>query len=419
MAARILIVTPRHLSANPRVVKEAIALAEAGYEVSILRGDYDPAFRMEDAALLPGVFVQGVSFGPQARLMTYLRQSAVRRTAYAAFGAGVHKLGVALRAHDPVAADLSLAAERIPADLYIAHYDAALPAVRRAARHHGAIYAFDAEDYHLGDLSDEPLNARSKAIIAAVEQATLPGAAYITAASPGIADAYAARYGVARPTVIRNVFPIEQAPTAATPRGSVNGPSLYWFSQTIGCDRGLETAITAISLAACRPHLYLRGRPSLGYSDRLLELAFELGVADRLHFLPIAPPSAMVGLAAAYDAGFVGETGSTENRRIALTNKQFTYLLGGIPVVMSDVPAHISFATEADGAAFLYRKDDPWDLAAKLDGLIGVPAGLAAARARAYELGQTRYNWEMEKRALLDIVSKALASPFSGAHNML
>ena len=77
-------------------------------------------------------------------------------------------------------------------------------------------------------------------MISLIESRWLPGCAYMTAVSPGIADAYVENYGVAQPHVVLNVFPKSHAPSGATPRGTARpGPSLYWFSQTIGPDRGL------------------------------------------------------------------------------------------------------------------------------------------------------------------------------------
>ena len=108
------------------------------------------------------------------------------------------------------------AAKRVPADLYIAHYPAALPAAAIAARRHGALYAFDAEDFHLGDWPEGPGASSSKRrLIRAIEGRYLPGCAYVTAASPGIADAYAEAYGIARPTVAAECLP---------PRAGAAGP---------------------------------------------------------------------------------------------------------------------------------------------------------------------------------------------------
>ena len=69
--------------------------------------------------------------------------------------------GFAGRAFSPFTGPLTAAAKRVPADLYIAHYPAALPAAAIAARRHGALYAFDAEDFHLGDLPDGLPTSRS------------------------------------------------------------------------------------------------------------------------------------------------------------------------------------------------------------------------------------------------------------------
>src|SRR5262249_3438816 len=133
---------------------------------------------------------------------------------------------------------LARAAGQSPADLYIAHYPGALPGAAMAARRHEGVYAFDAEDFHLGDHPDTPLFRREKQMVRAIESRYLPGCVYVSAASPGIAEAYADAYRIARPTVIFNVFPRSQGPSASTPAGSaIPGPSLYWFSQTIGPDR--------------------------------------------------------------------------------------------------------------------------------------------------------------------------------------
>jgi hypothetical protein len=111
-------------------------------------------------------------------------------------------------------------------------------------------------------------------------------------------------------------------------------------------------------------------------------------------------------LAAHHDVGYVGETGCTPNRRIALTNKLFSYTLAGIPSLLSDIPAHRAIAAEAGEACALFRTEDPQSLAAALDHwLMGAPERLAQARAAAFQLGQSRWNWAREQRALLYCVN--------------
>jgi glycosyltransferase involved in cell wall biosynthesis len=248
-------------------------------------------------------------------------------------------------------------------------------------------------------------------MVRAIEERYLPGCCYVTAASPGIADAYVSSYRIDRPTVVLNVFPRAPVPASPSPKGTAEfSPSVYWFSQTIGPDRGLECAVRAIGRARSQPHLYLRGSPAAGFLESLGRIASEAGVADHLHVLPPAPPSEMVHLAAVFDLGLSGETGHTPNRRVALTNKLFTYLLAGLPIVASKIPAHVSFAADAGSAVRLYAVDDAHELAAALDELLGDLHTLAGARAAAFELGQARYNWDVEKSILLTRVATSLST---------
>src|SRR5262249_31589646 len=161
----------------------------------------------------------------------------------------------------------------------------------------------------------------------------------------------------------------------------------YWYSQTIGPDRGIECAIRAISRARSRPHLYLRGKPALGFLERLTKLATEVDAFDRLHILPLAPPGEMERLAASYGLRLVGETGHTLHHRIALANKLFSYLLAGVPAVISDIAAHRAFAEQFGSVATrLYPVDDPDGLATALDALLCDHKALAAARESAFSL---------------------------------
>ena len=155
--------------------------------------------------------------------------------------------------------------------------------------------------------------------------------------------------------------------------------------------------------------LDIRGSNRWGHGDGLLALARECGVGDRVRLLEIAPPEEMVRLAAEYDLGLSLETDVSENRQICLTNKIFTYLLAGVPVLLSDTPAQRALAPLLGEAARLVSLGDPVAIAAALDGLSGSPGVLGAARDHAWRLGRERYNWEFEKKALLDSVERALA----------
>lgn len=408
--------TPGALGSNPRVVKEAHALYDVGNDVMVIATRTLALVDGRDEAILSAApwRAQRLDFTMRDAAWRFRRATqAVHSLAFSTAGGA----GLAGRALSPFTGPLVAAAKRVPADLYIAHYPAALSAAAMAARRLGALYAFDAEDFHLGDWPDTPAYEPRRRLVRAIEARYLPGCAYVTAASPGIADAYVDAYGIKRPVIVLNVFPRAQAPSNPTPAGTAKpGPSVYWFSQTIGPDRGLECVVRAIGRTRTRPHLYLRGTPASGFIDRLQTLSAQAGVVDRLHILAPAAPSEMERLAGSYDVGFTGESGHTLNNKAALGNKLFTYLLAGLPVVLSDVPAHRAFAPEAGEAARLYVTDDAASLAAALDSLLENPELLAEARAAAFLLGQTRFNWDGEKAKFLGLVNSVSTNTSTATH---
>ncbi len=403
---RICIITPGNVGSNPRVVKEADALVEGGYEVRVVAGDMVPWVRGRDATIFSRARWRYDLIGPKSRLDYTLRR--VRRVlARKALAAGFEGVRIAVAAHGTMTGQLTVAAAREPADLYIAHYTAAVPVAAAAARRHRAAFGFDAEDFHLGEFApDDP----ARRAIRSIERTFLPHCAYMTAASPRIAEAYARTYEIVSPTVVLNVFPLSHAPGGPTPAGTaMPGPSLYWFSQTVGPDRGLEIAVAALSLARSQPHLYLRGAHAAGFAQRLYDLARKSGVEGRVHILEPAAPAEMERLAAAYDIGLVSDIGHVENRRIALTNKLFSFLLAGIPAVASAIPAHRDLSNALGPALSLYDPDSAEQLANAVDALLLEPDQLNRARSKAWHLGQDRYNWEHERGALIATVEQALA----------
>ncbi|MEI9805555.1 MAG: glycosyltransferase [Pseudolabrys sp.] len=406
-AASIAILSPGSLGSNPRVVKEAQALHEAGYRVTVISTRTLSAVDSRDDSVLAKAGWKSVRLDFRRKVVR-----APRRIVQSVFARAFSLTGAtefALRGISFYTGALFSAALPCDADLYIGHYPSGLVAAGKAAARRRVPLAFDAEDFHLGDQPPGPEFDLDRRLVRAVEGSFLPRCSYVTAASPGIAEAYAAAYGIEWPAALLNVFPLDQAPASSTPRGSATpGPSVYWFSQTIGPDRGLECAVHAIGLAQSRPHLYLRGTAAAGFAARLQAIAVEAQAADRVHILAPEAPAEMERLASRYDVGLVSEVCGTISRQIALTNKVFSYLLAGLPIVASDIPAHRTFQLHAGNALSLYAADDATALAATLDAILLQPDKLAGARAHAFELGQTRFNWDLEKKKLLNLVSSAL-----------
>lgn len=410
--ATICLISPGHLTSNPRLVKEADALTAAGHTVEVIHGRSFAAHDAEDQRFGGrGWRVSArVPFGSLAPASLRWRQRLRQRLATLPLRVGCAVPALEHRACHPAGSELVRAACAVQADLYVAHYPAALPAAAIAARRTGVGYAFDAEDFHPGEWPDSAALGCQRRLLTALERRWLPGCRYVTAASPGIAEAYARHYAIAPPTVVRNVFPRAQAPALPTARGTfAEVSSLYWFSQTVGPDRGLEVAVEAIATSRSRPCLVLRGICTDSYRSHLEALAATAGVGGHLQFLDHAAPDRMEALAAVHDLGLVAETGHTPNRRIALTNKLFTYALAGIPALISDIPAHRAYAAHAGEAVRLFANGDAASLAAAIDHfLLGSGEVLASARTAAHRLGQSELNWERESAVLTACVERGL-----------
>ena len=406
---RVCLISPGHVASNPRLVKEANALIEAGFDVRVIAGDYAEFVRPLDEALLSSVkwTCDRVELGNRP---TYLWRKLKQKTAKFLFDCGLRNMYIAMWSHSAASASLAQTASDAEADLYIAHCLAALPAAAIAAHKHSAKLGFDAEDFHVGELADIPENQTEIAIRDYIERKLLPQCDYLTAASPMIASAYKDRYRVNIETIL-NVFPLSEAPKLndrQKQRSFINAPSLYWFSQTIGPGRGLESIILAMGQMQTQVSLYLRGILASGYGEVLLQLAQNGGVSDRLHFLPSESPENMARLASDYDVGLSLELNYPFNRSICLTNKIFTYLLAGLPVVLSETPAQEDIAKVLSDAAILININDAQSIAIELDMWLSNPLNLEKSRSKALRLGREIYNWDIEQKNFLKTIRQVL-----------
>jgi glycosyltransferase involved in cell wall biosynthesis len=410
MRRSVCLVSPGHVASNPRVVKEADALHGAGYRVTVIAGNETAFVRRFDEEIIAQAPWTVVRAGPaslSARLASRAAKAMARAWRPRATG---FPPWLAVTAYSAQTSGLTAAACAVPAELYIAHYVAALPAAAAAAQLHGAALGYDAEDFHAGERASDAGASREIALVRTIEGKFLPRCLHRTAASPMIAEAYAELYGVELLPVL-NVFPLTEAGEGPAPLRDADagqGLSAYWFSQTVGPDRGLQAFIQAMARTRARVTLHVRGGDHWGHGKNLVALAQSLQIGDRVELLPMESPFRMIEFARQYDVGLSLEADVSESRRRCLTNKIFTYLLAGRPVLMSDTPAQTALAKDLGQAAGLVSLSDPATIADQLDRWALSPEALRAAQGAAWQLARTRYNWQIEQRAFLAAVARAL-----------
>src|ERR1700722_7176972 len=408
--AKICLMTPGQPSINPRLVKEADALVEIGHEGQVLCSHMvswaDEADKTPLSTRRWTCSYVGGERGSSLYWWTRLRHGAVRK-----FSAACNASSwLGDRALCRVTPELLAAASRCEADLYVAHYTGALVAAVRAAKKNTSLVAFDAEDFESGYYDNDSGPQKIDVLIADVELKCLPECCYVTAASPGIAAAYQAKYGIPLPTSVLNVFSLAERPEQFRVTAP-NGPMrLYWFSQTIGLGRGLEDVIRAMGkLRDCEIELHLRGLVRPDQWKSLQDLAAGSGVQPHAIVLH-APslPDTMIRAAAEFDVGLASEQPVSSNRDVCLTNKIFTYLLAGNAIAATATTGQRPIVEGIGKAGFLYSPGDICALANGLRRWSQDREQLQQARWAAWSRGTHPFNWDVEKKKLLDIVRGVL-----------
>lgn len=403
-AARILIVTNGHLCRNPRVVKEATTLGQAGYDVTVLRVRNHPPsdavdrrllaaapFRSESIDLLPG-------HGPAAfgrRLALRCWRDAARHLRWPT----IHALGPA--------ASLLAYSRAQPADLTIVHNEIAHWVGLRLADA-GRRVAADIEDWHSEDLLPAQRATRPLALLRQIERRLLACCVHTTTTSHALAAALQTRYGGTRPHVITNSFPLQCDPRPSRSREAAP-PSLFWFSQTIGPGRGLESFLSAWSQTTTPSQVVLLGEAAGAFRAPLRSLV-SAGQWAKIDFRPLVSPDELPAVIACHDVGLALEDRAIVSRDLTITNKILQYLNAGLAVVASDTAGQREVLAQAPHAGMFVDLQNPAATARGLDNLLADRTSLATCQAAARRLAEDVYCWEREAPRLLQLVASALST---------
>lgn len=398
---KICIVTTRHISYNPRVLKEADAFFNNGYAVSVVTVNNHQHQHQFDAELMKtrGWKLHTVNFRREVsqEKLTWLYLS-FRQKLYSRLAKFTLRFGIAERAVCRGFDELLKLAVKEKADFYLVHHPEALGIGYAAAQRHNAKFGFDAEDFHTG-MNESTTNSKDENILSYIENRYLPHTSYLTAASKGIGESYAAKYNIAPGAVILNVFP-KEVPVPSAARGPVR---FYWYSQAIGPNRSLEILLQAAAKINGPFEIHLRGSfHNDEYKNLLAGLVKELGLGGKVFFHDPILANDIIKDAVQYDVGLALESDVSVNRNICVTNKIFSYLMSGLAIIGTDTYGQKDIFTHFSDAVFLCRQNNADDLAKAMLFYIQQPDKLAVAKLAARQAADTRFNWECEIEILMD-----------------
>ncbi len=230
----------------------------------------------------------------------------------------------------------------------------------------------------------------------------------------GRADILAETYGIARPTVVRNVPErVESVVRDEAFRGLAIGSARYLliYQGILVPNRALVELVTAMaSLPDCALAFVGYGHLRPAIEARIAEL----GLGSRVRVFDAVPYETMLRYTASADVGVIPIVGSCLSYRYAAPNKLFEDMMVGVPVVASDLPDMAAVVRDERVGTLIADPTDPASIVAAVRELLDgdEPPGQIGARARAAALA--RHNWELEREKLLEVWRGLLVRPEGG-----
>lgn len=407
----VALVTSAQPSANPRLLKEAITIYNAGYKTTVIwcpistwADEFDKKLFNEYQEIN---WVKAGFHSPSQSLGYFyarIRQK-VWQVIYKLIG---NHFDAAIKSMVLYSQELTSIALKAQADLYIGHNLGSLPAIVKASKKNKSKSIFDFEDYHRGEFDEKFLHSQ---MVIKVENQYTPQISAITTASPAITQEYKNIFPQAPIITINNCFPLFHSVDSIIELP--NKPlRLFWFSQYVGKMRGLETIIESMSrFSNDEITLTLLGTASNDIKLYFKSLSEKLNLNEKqLVFLNPVSEKDIVQIAAQHHIGLASEYSHNVNRDLCLTNKIFTYLLAGNALVLSDTFAQKAFLNENPGIGSLYKQNSAEDLTSVLQSYLTNSASLLFHRQKALDLAKAKYNWDIEQNQFLDNVKSVLAS---------
>ena len=403
---KIVLITSGQPSLNPRLVKEADALTEAGFDVTVIHQYWNEWGTEMDRKLLPQKKWKTIRVGgtPKEEKITYWQSRLWHKLGQIfskyIFNSSLTDILTIGRCTTLLIAEAKLH----KAHLYLAHNLAALPAAVKAAKKNKAKVGFDAEDFHRNETTDD-VHQEAYQLKVRLEEKYLPTVDYITASSSEISNRYKQLFPMLTPITILNVF--DHQDSAKKIKKNNQMLKLVWFSQTIGQNRGLSDILMLIPNF---PNLELH---LLGNHDHsvIAQLTKDLGhdFSNQIFFYPPIPSTDLIGFCSKFDIGLALEPGFSINNDIALSNKIFTYVQAGLAIIASDTTAQQQFINQFKDLGETYDRKNLATLHAILNRYNEDRDFLIGHQTKAAWYAQHALNWQQEKQKFLFVIKRILS----------
>lgn len=394
--ARILIITNKQPSTNPRMRKSADALAKAGYTVHVLYA-YNSKWAMHaDREILDSAEWTARMLGgnPLESKFKY------------AFSRFIRKIFERLQNFDKTIIRSKweyLDRGRVwRPDLVIGHNLGSLSVIADISQALGIPALFDAEDFHRGEVYWVEQGKEKQ--VECYENTFIPQLTGVTAASPLIALEYSKLYPEIEAVPVNNAFPASKTKKPSAQTGPIK---IVWFSQVTGLGRGLQEFINGMNFVPNIPiHLEIIGQANEEIISSLSGLKDSQN--HQIVFTAPMPESKLLEYLTTFEIGLTLEIPVPKSRNICRANKLYTYPIAGCFMFISRTKGQIEFLEEWPCTGRLVDLNEPRSIGEAITWAQTNRSQLLEKRIDAWELAQKELNWENESRYLVDTVNRAL-----------
>jgi len=173
-------------------------------------------------------------------------------------------------------------------------------------------------------------------------------------------------------SVIRNIPDVNLTPTRKYPSikkqiGVDENSFVVLYQGGVGKTRWLEPIIEALNYSP-KTILVIRGPAIELFEVDYKKLAIQFGVEDRLHLLPPVPSRDVVAAANGADAGIYTVANICKNFYYALPNKLFEYIGAELPLLSANYPEP-TFMIKNNQLGLLFDPSSPTSIAQAFEGM--------------------------------------------------
>ncbi len=297
-------------------------------------------------------------------------------------------------------------------DIYHAHDVKGLPACYIAATLRHKPLVFDSHEIPLDDPNIERWRRLSK-LAKNVLTKMMPRCAGVITASPLYAREIIREFHYPEVTTVLNLPTYREVPPSNKLREHLGlGPEvrIALYQGNIQANRSLEQLVNAAPFLDPNIVIVMMGRAVEETRIQLEKLIEEKGVADRVKMIPAVPYNELLSWTTSADLGLtIFKPGYTRSIRYCLPNKLFEYLMAGLPVLSSQLDA-IADVLNTYGVGRILPSLEPEEVGAAINSMLADPDALAQMRQNALEAARKEFHWEKEKLKLIEFYKKVMSN---------